>query len=285
MNNSVNPNVLWNEYGITSYNYGTGGQPIDVTYYLLKEALKVQSPKVVVVDLYYLGFRDKYGSEGYIRYVLDSMKFSLNKMEAIMNCTPKEENIYYTFPLLKYHTRWKELSEGDFTFDLYESAAYYTKGFAGEKNIYGEDNNSDFNVTEIGTIPEKSEEYLYKFIELSNEYEFDLIFVNAPYDYTSTDGKWDWVENDLAMFNKVGEIAAENEIPFINYSTKEVLEDINFDFGKDMNNIGHCNIWGANKVSKYLADFLNENYDLYDYRNDVNYKTWQEDYDEYLKLQ
>lgn len=250
---------------------------------MLKEALKVQKPKVVVVDLYYLGLTKEYGEEGYIRYVLDSMKLSLNKLEAIKNCTPKNERAYYVLPLLKYHTRWKELVENDFTFDLFKAVSYYTKGFAGEKNIYGQDNKSDFNVTEIGTIPEKSEEYLYKFIGLSKEYGFDLIFMNAPYDYTSTDGNSNWVQNDLAMFNKIKEIAEENNIPFINFSTKEMLDEINFDFAEDMNNIGHCNIWGAEKVSIYLADYLNENYELNDYKNDSEYESWKIDYEEYLE--
>ena len=40
MNGMIDPQVLLNAYGITSFNYGTGGQPVDVTYYLLNEALK-----------------------------------------------------------------------------------------------------------------------------------------------------------------------------------------------------------------------------------------------------
>ena len=64
MNGGVNPNILWNEYGITSFNYATGGQPIDVTYYLLKEALKMHDSKIVVLDLYYLGLTNEFGEEG-----------------------------------------------------------------------------------------------------------------------------------------------------------------------------------------------------------------------------
>lgn len=79
MNGSINPNILWNEHGITSFNYGTGGQPIDVTYYLLKEILKKQDNPIVVIDLYYLGLTDEFGKDEYIRYVLDNMKFLLIK--------------------------------------------------------------------------------------------------------------------------------------------------------------------------------------------------------------
>src|SRR5659263_196597 len=62
MNDLINPNTLWNKYGITSFNYATGGQTMDVTYYLLKEVLKKHKNPIVVVDLYYLGSTNEFGS-------------------------------------------------------------------------------------------------------------------------------------------------------------------------------------------------------------------------------
>lgn len=282
MNGSMNPNILWGKYGITSFNYATGGQPIDVTYYLLKEALKIHNPKVVVLDLYYLGLTDEYGEEGYIRTVLDNMKFSLNKIETLVNCVPKDDIIHYLFPILKYHTRWKELTLEDFKFDLKNGA--YAKGYSASSEKYGSYNNGDLNITEVSYIPEKSRKYLYKFMELSKEYGFSLVFTNAPYDYSSNDSMKNWHENDAAMFNRISEIASENKIPFINYSSKEILERIEFNFAEDMFNVGHVNVWGSTKVSSDFADFLNENYTLSDYRGNSNYKNWEEDYKYYLEM-
>lgn len=111
MHSGINPNVLWNKYGITSFDYGTGGQPINVTYYLLKEVLKKHTNPIVIVDLYYLGYTEAYGKSGYIRYVLDSMKTSMNKVKAVINTTPKSYWITYVFPFLRFHTRWKELNQ------------------------------------------------------------------------------------------------------------------------------------------------------------------------------
>ncbi|MGL4108202.1 hypothetical protein [Clostridium sp. LP20] len=161
MNSSISPNILWEKYGMTSFNYGTGGQPIDVTYHLMKEALKNHSEsKVVVLDVYYLGLTDEYGTEGYIRYVLDNMKLSSNKIEAIKNSTPKDERLSYLFPILKYHSRWSELEEGDFNFNL--ESGRESKGFGAGRNIYGKENKSNLEDREIGDIPPKSEEYLNK---------------------------------------------------------------------------------------------------------------------------
>lgn len=77
------------------------------------------------------------------------------------------------------------------------------------------------------------------------------------------------------MFNKIALIAEENNIPFINYSSQKMLDEINFDFKNDMYNIGHMNIVGANKVSTHFANFLNENYNLPNHKSDPYYANWQ----------
>ncbi|QCX33245.1 hypothetical protein FDN13_05755 [Caloramator sp. E03] len=280
MHSTINPNVLWNEYGITSFNYATGGQPIDVTYYLLKEVLKKQKNPIVVVDLYYLGLIRNFGEEGYIRYVLDNMRPSINKYEAILNCTPRPHWISYVFRIIKYHSRWKELAEQDFYPDL--NNTYYSKGFDADHTKYGKENTWNAQTTEVSNLPPKSYKYLYKIIELSKEKGFKLVFNNAPYDYNITKETLIWHEKPAEMFNMVDKIAKENGIPFINYNN--ILNKIDFDFKTDMANGGHLNIYGADKVSLHLGKFLKENYDLSDHRNDKNYEQWNKDYEIYNQV-
>lgn len=279
MHSGINPNVLWNKYGITSFNYGTGGQPINVTYYLLKEILKKHTNPVVVVDLYYLGYTENYGKSGYIRYVLDSMKTSLNKIEAVINCTPKSYWITYVFPFLRFHTRWKELNQEDFYYNYEKN--YYTKGFAATQDKYGKDNKSDATITEKADIPPESKEYLMKIIRLSKEKDFKLVFINVPYDSTITDAAPSWVKDSTKMFNTVSEIAKENNIPFIDYNKK--INELGFDFKSDMSNGDHMNVWGSEKVSTLFGKYLVENYTFTDHRNDIKYARWNNDYNYYVQ--
>lgn len=279
MHSGINPNVLWDKYGITSFNYGTGGQPINVTYYLLKELLKKHKNPIVVVDLYYLGYIEAYGKSGYIRYVLDSMKTSKNKIDAVINCTPKSYWITYVFPFLRFHTRWKELNKDDFYYD-YE-LNYYSKGFAATQDMYGQDNKSNPFVSGNADLPPKSKEYLMKIIELSREMGFKLVFINVPYDSTVTDASPSFVDDSPRMFNTVSEIAAENNIPFIDYNKK--LDELGFDFKSDMSNADHMNLWGSEKVSTLLGKYLTENYNLTDHRNDKNYADWNDGYNYFVQ--
>ncbi|MBU3143339.1 hypothetical protein [Clostridium sp. CF012] len=277
MNSGINPNELWNKYGITSFNYATGGQPIDVTYYILKDVIKNHKNPIVVVDLYYLGLTDKFGAEGYVRNALDNVKFSLNKVDAIINSTPRYQWVDYFFPILKYHDRWKELTKNDFEFDTAD--AYYEKGFKAGIEKYGKESTSDISTTEMVDLSPKSEEYLNKIIDLSKKEGFKLIFTTTPHDYNSTSTNKSWEKEPAKMFNKIAEISKNNNIPFINYN--KIFDEMGFDFKTDMFNIGHLNISGSNKITLKLGEFLKENYTLTDHRKDVKYKKWQSDYIRY----
>ncbi|MBZ9634130.1 hypothetical protein [Clostridium sp. FP1] len=279
MHSAISPNLLWKDYGITSFNYATAGEPIDVTYYLLKEILKKQEEPIVVVDLYYLGLTEEYGEEGYISYVLDNIKLSKNKTEAILATTPKDERPNYFIPFIRYHSRWKEVSKLDIQFKNLDN--YYEKGFSAGDEKYGKENKANVSTKGVGQLPPKSEEYLYKMINLSKEQGFKLIFTNMPYDETSTTGMKNWTQNPGEMFNKVEQICKENNIEFINYNNK--YKEIGFDFKSDMFNNGHLNIWGSNKVTNYLGELLKTKYDLTGHRNDKSYEQWNEDYLLYLK--
>lgn len=277
MNSGISPNALWNQHGITSFNYATGGQPIDVTYYILKDVLKNHKNPIVVVDLYYLGLTDKFGAEGYVRSALDNLKFSFNKVDAIINSTPRNQWLNYLFPIFKYHDRWKELTKNDFEFD--PSNAYYEKGFDAGIDEYGKENTSDPSTTGMVDLPPKSEEYLNKIIDLSKKEGFKLIFTATPHDYNSTATSDHWEKEPAKMFNKVAEISKDNNIPFINYN--QMMDEMGFDFKTDMFNTGHLNVSGAEKITLTLGEFLKENYTLANHRTDVKYKKWESDYIRY----
>ena len=54
MNNAAYPLMLWEKYGITSYNHAQSGQILPVSYYACKDAIELYHPKVLVLDIYCL---------------------------------------------------------------------------------------------------------------------------------------------------------------------------------------------------------------------------------------
>ena len=104
---------MWNDYGITSYIRGSSQQLVWQSYYLLEDTLRYEKPKVVVYNVLALKYNEPM-NEAYNRMTLDGMKWSFSKVNAIKASMLEDESfIEYVFPLLRYHSRWSELTKDD----------------------------------------------------------------------------------------------------------------------------------------------------------------------------
>lgn len=113
---NFDPITLWQEYGITSYIRGNAQQLTWQSYYMLEDALKYETPKVVIYNVQALTHA-KPEREEYNRMTLDGMRWSGTKWDAIRaSMCPGEKMIEYIFPLLRYHSRITELTDADFTY-------------------------------------------------------------------------------------------------------------------------------------------------------------------------
>lgn len=115
------PQELYNNYGITSYNLGCEQQNLVTSYFWLKEALRYQKPKAVVLDCYFLflysGYEPLNSAESCTRKALDYMKWSPVKREAVKTICELDQYqslVSYYLPNIRYHARWMNLSENDF---------------------------------------------------------------------------------------------------------------------------------------------------------------------------
>jgi hypothetical protein len=116
-----------------------------------------------------------------------------------------------------------------------------------------------------------SKEYLLKIIELCKENDMELVLVNTGYDSGST-----------AKFfaDSVYDIAEQYGLAYLDFTQMELIN-----FQTDLHSTGrntHVNFSGAEKLTKYVADYLSENYLLSDHRNDENYSRWWKDYQEFI---
>ena len=113
---NFSPAVLWEDYGINSYIRGSAEQYIWQSYYILEDTLRYETPKAVIFNVQSLQF-DESQSEAYNRMTLEGMKWSATKVNAILaSMKPEEKFLDYVFPLLRYHTRWSELTSSDLTY-------------------------------------------------------------------------------------------------------------------------------------------------------------------------
>ena len=96
---SFSPVTLFNEFGATSYIRGSAQQLMWQSYYLLREALKTQAPRAVVLSICSLRYAEPQ-SEAYNRMTLDGMRLSREKFEAVRaSLTEGESELSYYVPL------------------------------------------------------------------------------------------------------------------------------------------------------------------------------------------
>ncbi|WP_026658369.1 hypothetical protein [Butyrivibrio sp. AC2005] len=278
---AFNPQVVYDKYGITSYNLACEQQNLVVSYYWLKEALRYQKPSAVVLDTYMLYTFDPSEplntSESFTRMALDAMRWSDVKWEAIHDiCRLDEKQTVnsYIFQNVRFHNRWMELNENDFEFVSLERH-YELKGFSALSQRGTSD--PDFEpilVTNLEAYAETEPlmmQYLDKIVTLCNDNDIDFILTKTPSE------SWDEYRH-----NAVQQYANENNIEFCDFNEYIAYEGSGFKWTKDMNDNWHTNIWGAKRVSKYIAELLQEDYAVAGAHYDAQWADTEEYYQNIL---
>ena len=263
---NFSPDVLWNEYGITSFIRGSAQQLIWQSYYLMEETLKYETPKVMVFNVLSMKYATPQ-NEAYNRLNLDGMKFSLSKLKAVQaSMTEEETMLSYLFPLLRYHTRWSELSGEDVKYlfhrDILSDSGYLMNvEVRPAANVPKGKPLADYQFSEV------CYEYLDKMVELCEEHGVQLVLMKAPSLYPYWYDQWEV---------QMEEYAAEKGVSYINFL--ELTEEMGIDFNTDTYDSGlHLNLYGAEKMSHWFGRWLTENTAVEDRRGQAPYaEIWAE---------
>jgi intein/homing endonuclease len=244
---NFSPITLWEKYGITSYIRGSAQQLIWQSYYLLEEMFKYENPEVVVFNVLSM----KYGtpqSEAYNRLNIDGMRLSLEKLKCIKaSMTEGESFISYIFPILRYHTRWDELTADDYEY-MFRRDTVGHSGYLMQKGVRGV---SDVPVgiqLEDYAFADICWQYLDMMRELCESHGTELILIKAPSLYPYWYEEWD---------NQIITYAKNNNLKYYNFL--KLCADIGIDWNTDTYDMGlHLNVWGAEKLSGYFGKILSE---------------------------
>lgn len=268
--NSVYPSVLWNEYDIASFDMAISAQTRENSYYSLKEVLKTQNPRLVFVEMYGLIGED-FGNEGnrYRNYL--SLKTSPNSVKLIREDNKEDFwNLFLRWPIV--HTRYKEVSKYDFIkkpYDTYGRGAEMRMGQTG-----GFINYDVAFMTEATPISDENKAWIDKLYELSKKENFELVFIMAPYSV---------FEDEKLISNGAREYAQSLGIAYLDMN--EMTEEIGYDPATDMmNDFHHSNMYGATKISRYLGQYIRDNYDIPSHKGEDKYYQWDVDYLFYKQL-
>lgn len=266
------PMEMYREAGIKAYVRGTSQQLLWQSYYILKETFQYETPKVVVFNVNAMRYSEPVKEE-FNRLTIDKMRWSAEKVGIIQaSMTEDETFLSYVFPILRYHSRFSQLTAEDFTY-LFD-----------EKQITWQGHLVNDTVKPMGSLPAKRPladysfgdicwEYLEKMRQLCEENGTELILIKAPSAYPY------WYEQYDAQ---IEEYAAEHGLAFYNFL--DYVEDIGIDYQTDTYDAGlHMNLDGATKLSTYFAKILSEKHGVPNHRGDAAYDEMLKAYDEATK--
>jgi len=213
-------------------------------------------------------------NEAYNRMTLDGMRWSASKVRSIYaSMLEDEEFLDYLFPILRYHTRWSELTSEDFTYLFRKDRVTY-EGYYMRVDVKAAENvprpkrlgNYDFAEYPLS--------YMDKIRELCEKEGIELILIKAPSLYPHWYDEWD---------AQVVAYAQEYDLPY--YNMLKNSDEIGIDFSTDTYDGGlHMNLSGAEKLSDYFGKILVEAHDIPDRRSESAYTSvWEPKLLEYHK--
>lgn len=264
MYTSFCPVLFYDEYGITSYDKCCPDQSLVTSYYYLKNTLRKQSPKVVVLEALFLMEGDGGKREYYNRLAIDYMPMSIERLQLINATVGNEVEVMqarksnspgklltyagYLFPLLRYHSR-EDLSKEDI--DYYFTGDRYSdyKGSIPYFN-YTNVNGLHYDMIHNGDcIREDAKEYLPKIAELCKENGIEFFVMKSP-------NKWRWNDEYAATAR---EFVESQGIDFVDSSGEGFSQYYDYDVQSDT---GRLNIYGMKKLTSEVGGYIVDKYGL-----------------------
>ena len=270
MQNALNPIILWQECGIASYNTAFVAARMSYGYWIAKNSFPDRQPSLVVIDCAYLTNDWKHAASYWPSHVaFDAMPMSVGKIQAIWDLfgDDPEERMRYLFPLTASHYRWSSLTKEDFEID------YTVMGFlpfltVEEAELRFASADPEVEVDSATTY------YLRMLIEECQSRGIDVLLTTIPYEAN---------EESLRGMAYTYTLAEEYGVPYLDADSLAVLLNTKTDFLNSYEDNSHLNVSGTEKFSRFMADYISENYDIPDHRPDERYAVWDVYTEEYYE--
>ncbi|MBQ6019582.1 MAG: hypothetical protein IJL26_05305, partial [Clostridia bacterium] len=264
----LSPGVLYREYGIAAYNLCAPAQAVWSSWHYFVEALKTQSPKAAVFDVYMLNTNVPYDTAANAIKSTYGMKWSKNRLEALAAAFGNEDLPSALIPFLQFHSRYAEMTESDDGIRA-RNSAYYGKSFKGYTvcdDIQPISLPDVTKFTDTRKLAEKHEQYFRNIIETAISNKITLFVVSMPYALAKD------TQTTVNSARKIAESYKSKYVKFLDLAAAK--EKIGLDPKTDFANNQHLNRAGSVKVTKYLGAALKKTVKLTDRRKDPAYETW-----------
>ncbi len=268
------PPVAWKNHGIAVLTYSVDALPSSALKAMMIEARKTQPDALYIINLN--TFKKTAATSEEMHRVTNYLNPSFNKYSLIWQLAdigniPPADRLEYYFPIIRFHSRWSELTRNDFLLQTngrkmgYGSSDYYKKSVNLSKN---------YLMTE--SLPEKEPEATEVLLDLLDYIEKNSVkalFVIVPQALK---------EEYATELNSLKKTVSEHGYPCLDllnhYEDPGILTKTDF-FDKN-----HTNVHGSMKFTEYLSQYLIEHYQFEDKSRQEGWDEWDSAAEKYTAL-
>lgn len=245
---TIDPDLLYEEYGIESFMLATSAQTVPMSYYAVMEAIELQHPEKIVFEVCYCANDFRTVTEEMSHCFFDGMPNCEARTLGLDDLIEEENRIYYDLPIGLYHTRWKELDELD----------YLNNEVSARGGVHYEDVVANWDIPLISPeekepMPEEMEKYMNMMVSLCRENDVELIFYVAPFNgLYQGEEEAEQLYRRQRIFNYISDYAEENGVAYYNLFYE--IEEMGIDNATDWKDTQHFNCNGQEKVTRYMVE-------------------------------
>lgn len=243
---SVDPVQLKELNGRNTYILATQEQPVWLSYYYMKEALKTQTPETMVFEINMVTADSDYAEDGANYSALDPIRFSKNKIDMVNAAAPWRERLNFLFNVFKYHERWEDLVVEEDIKQEYKREKDPYRGYVKlEMTSPQAFSVEPSGITEVKAPIGKVTDYLNRIIDLAEEQGCRLIFLKAPSNP---------LPEDQMLYNAAFQLAEQRGVEWLDCN--QYYREIGIDPQTDFFDGHHLNVSGVAKLTAFLAQKL-----------------------------
>lgn len=263
---SFNPEILRENLNQRAYILASNSQNVTQTYFNVKEALKYQKPKIIILETFGINNNNNWQGENEEtpdrdwkkEANIDGMKLGIVKLEAIREQYLPQNWAYALFKIARCHGNWKDTAQFMSNWEFRKNGAYQYDSFRPSQSVMSEETIKKYRKKKEDhseyRICEENERYYHKLAELCKENDIELYMIMAP----MYEGYIEKI-NYESRYEKILALAQSEGLEYLDCN--KVYHEIGLDetdFEDAYNSYHHLNRQGADKVTDYVGKVLKD---------------------------
>lgn len=258
------PPEIYEQKGYTSAMLATPGQDIHLVPYFMEEAMKTQNVKLFVIEMRNIVSYGAYDRKNvdiseridYNRVLATTaMKPSWTRVKMLHNIKKNDglqEWMEWQFPILKYHETAMNMTKEEMEERkaLEERKVEYR--YARQIGVVTPQDLPDYEDQVPCTLTDDEKNSIDAIVAMGDKLGVPVLMISTPYSPKN--------KEKAGMQNAMAAYIKEMGYPYLDMTRMD--EELDLNYSLDFYDDNHTNINGARKVNSYLADYIEEHYDL-----------------------